>query len=176
MLERVRKTVFNSLRPKNHFLAFLLCALVLPSVAVVLLAALALVSQERAMEAAVRSYVQDLAESTAYRLGSNVRLWEFPLEYLGDAARYNIFSWGPSIPGWVAHIGADGKIITASPGAMNIAAIWHDNLPIGTATRVEDKQGAQYTLAAGARGTSSPRSPGTSFWGGSSRRGACGRS
>ena len=30
---------------------------------------------------------------------------------------------------------------------MNIAAIWHDNLPIGTATRVEDKQGAQYTLA-----------------------------
>ena len=147
MLKRVRKTVFNSLRPKNHFLAFLLCALVLPSVAVVLLAALALVSQERAMEAAVRSYVQDLAESMAYRLGSNVQLWEFPLEYLGDAARYNIFSWGPSIPGWVAHIGADGKIITASPGAMNIAAIWHDNLPIGTATRVEDKQGAQYTLA-----------------------------
>lgn len=147
MLKRVRKTVFNSLRPKNHFLAFLLCALILPSVAVILLAAFALVSQERAMEAAVRSYVQDLAESTAYRLGSNVRLWEFPLEYLGDAARYNIFSWGPSIPGWVAHIGADGKIITASPGAMNIAAIWHDNLPIGTATRVEDKQGAQYTLA-----------------------------
>ena len=147
MLERVRKIVFNSLRPKNHFLAFLLCALILPSVAVVLLAAFALVSQERAMEAAVRSYVQDLAESMAYRLGSNVQLWEFPLEYLGDAARYNIFSWGPSIPGWVAHIGADGKIITASPGAMNIAAIWHDNLPIGTATRVEDKQGAQYTLA-----------------------------
>lgn len=147
MLKRVRKTVFNSLRPKNHFLAFLLCALILPSVAVILLAAFALVSQERAMEAAVRSYVQDLAESVAYRLGANVRLWEFPLEYLGDAARYNIFSWGPSIPGWVAHIGADGKIITASPGAMNIAAIWHDNLPIGTATRVEDKQGAQYTLA-----------------------------
>ena len=147
MLKRVRKTVFNSLRPKNHFLAFLLCALILPSVAVVLLAVLALVSQERAMEAAVRSYVQDLAESMAYRLGSNVQLWEFPLEYLGDVARYNIFCWGPSIPGWVAHIGADGKIITASPGAMNIAAIWHDNLPIGTATRVEDKQGAQYTLA-----------------------------
>ena len=147
MLKRVRKTVFNSLRPKNHFLAFLLCALILPSVAVILLAAFALVSQERAMEAAVRSYVQDLAESMAYRLGSNVQLWEFPLEYLGDAARYNIFSWGPSIPGWVAHIGADGKIITASPGAMNIAAIWRDNLPIGTATRVEDKQGAQYTLA-----------------------------
>ena len=102
MLERVRKTVFNSLRPKNHFLAFLLCALILPSVAVVLLAAFALVSQERAMEAAVRSYVQDLAESTAYRLGSNVQLWEFPLEYLGDVARYNIFCWGPSIPGWVA--------------------------------------------------------------------------
>lgn len=147
MLKRVRKTVFNSLRPKNHFLAFLLCALVLPSVAVVLLAAFALVSQEKAMEAAVQSYVQDLAESVAYRLGSDTKLWELPLELLGDTTRYRIFSWGPTIPGWVAHIGADGKIIMASPGATNIAAIWHDNLPIGTATRVEDKQGAQYTLA-----------------------------
>lgn len=147
MLRRVRKTVFNSLRPKNHFLAFLLCALILPSVAVVLLAASALVSQEKAMEAAVKSYVQDLAESVAYRLSADTKIWELPLELLGDAARYRIFSWGPSIPGWVAHIGADGKIIMASPGAMNIAAIWHDGLPIGTATRVEDKQGAQYTLA-----------------------------
>lgn len=147
MLRRVRKTVFNSLRPKNHFLAFLLSALILPSVAVVLLAAFALVSQEKAMEAAVRSYVQDLAESMAYRLSSDAKLWELPPEFFGDTTRYRIFSWGPSIPGWVAHIGADGRIIMASPGAMNIAAIWHDNLPIGTATRVEDKQGAQYTLA-----------------------------
>ena len=147
MLRRVRKTVFNSLRPKNHFLAFLLCALILPSVAVVLLAASALVSQEKAMEAAVKSYVQDLAESVAYRLSADTKIWELPLELLGDAARYRIFSWGPSIPGWVAHIGADGKIIMASPGAMNIAAIWHDGLLIVTATRVEDKQGAQYTLA-----------------------------
>ena len=125
----------------------LLSALILPSVAVVLLAAFALVSQEKAMEAAVRSYVQDLAESMAYRLSSDAKLWELPPEFFGDTTRYRIFSWGPSIPGWVAHIGADGKIIMASPGAMNIAAIWHDNLPIGTATRVEDKQGAQYTLA-----------------------------
>lgn len=147
MLKRVRKNFLNSLRPKNHFFAFLLCALILPPVAVVLLAILALVSQEKAMEAAVRSYVQDLAESTAYRLSSDNELWGLPPVFFGDLMRYRIFSWGPSIPGWLAHIGADGKVIMASPGAMNIAAIWHDNLPIGTATQVEDQQGAQYTLA-----------------------------
>ena len=147
MLKRARKTVRNFMRPKSHFLAFLLCALILPPVAVVLLAVLALVSQEQAMEAAVRSYVQDLAESTAYRLSSDTTFWSIPPAFLGDLMRYRIFSWGPSIPGWVAHIGADGKVIMASPGAMSIAAIWHSDLPIGTATRVEDKQGAQYTLA-----------------------------
>ena len=149
MLTRVRKTVLNSLRslrPKNHFLAFLFCALILPPIAVVLLAVLALINQEKAMEAAVRSYVQDLAESTAFRLGLDNGLWNTPA-FFGDVTRYRVFSWGPSIPGWVAHISADGKVIMASPGATNIAAIWKDNLPIGTATRVEDKQGAQYTLA-----------------------------
>ena len=134
-------------RPKHRFLAFILCALILPSVAVVLVAVLAMISQEKAMEAAVSSYVQDLAESTAYHLNSDLRFWTLPSDLLADVARYRIFSWGPSIPGWVAHVGLDGRVIMASPGAMNIAAIWHEKLPIGTATRVTDKQGAQYTLA-----------------------------
>ena len=132
---------------KHHFLAFLLCALLLPSIAVVLVAVLGMVSQERAMEAAVRSYVQDLAENMAYHLSSDARTWSFPYSLMGDASRYPFFSWGPSIPGWVALLSLDGKVITASPGAMNIAAIWRNDLPIGTATRVTDKQGAQYTLA-----------------------------
>ena len=143
MLGRLRKAI---LRPRSHFLAFLLCALILPSVAVVLVAVAGMVSQERAMEAAVSSYVQDLAESMSYHL-SETRLGALPYDFLEEMNRYPFFSWGPSIPGWVALIGMDGKVIMASPGAQNIATIWRKDLPIGRATRVEDRQGAQYTLA-----------------------------
>ncbi|MBQ6774735.1 MAG: sensor histidine kinase [Synergistaceae bacterium] len=106
-----------------------------------------MVSQERAMEEAVSSYVQDLAESMAYHLGSdsNSEVWSFSI--LSEFNRYPFFSWGPSIPGWVALISQDGNVLIASPGAMNIAAIWRNDLPVGKAVRVEDRQGAHYTLA-----------------------------
>ncbi|MCR5346762.1 MAG: sensor histidine kinase [Fretibacterium sp.] len=145
MLSGIRGALWGSSRPKHHFLAFLICALILPSVIVFLVAVWSMVSQERAMEAAVSSYVQDLAESMAYHMSSNTRLGALP--FLSDMTGYPFFSWGPSIPGWVALISLDGRVIMASPGAMNIAAIWRKNLPIGKAARVEDKEGAQYTLA-----------------------------
>ena len=132
-------------RPKSHFLAFLLSALILPSVAVVLVAVAGMVSQERAMEEAVSSYVQDLAESMAYHLGSNSEVWSFSI--LSEFNRYPFFSWGPSIPGWVALIDNNGRVIIASPGAMNIANIWRSDLPVGQAIRINDREGEQYTLA-----------------------------
>ena len=132
-------------RPRSHFLAFLLCALIIPSVAVVLVAVGGMLSQERAMEAAVSSYVQDLAESMSYHLSSDSDVWTFSM--ISDFTRFPFFSWGPSIPGWVALIDQEGRVIIASPGAMNIAAIWRKDLPIGKAMRVEDRQGSQYTLA-----------------------------
>jgi signal transduction histidine kinase len=119
----------------------------LPPVAVLMVAAFAHFSQEKAMEAAVSSYVQDLAESMAYRLGAEVRLWDIPGAPFSAGVRYRIFSWGPSIPGWVAYINNEGKIIISSPGAINLAALWQQNLPIGSAARVNDKDGQQYTLA-----------------------------
>ncbi len=132
-------------RPRSHFLAFLLCALILPSAAVVLVAVAGMVSQERAMDDAVSSYVQDLAESMSYHLSSESESWTFSM--LSEFARYPFFSWGPSIPGWVALIDANGRVVMASPGSMNIATIWKPDLPVGQAVRVEDRQGAQYTLA-----------------------------
>jgi signal transduction histidine kinase len=119
----------------------------LPPVAVLMVAAFAHFSQEKAMEAAVSSYVQDLAESMAYRLSSEAKLWRVPGDSFSAGVRYRIFSWGPSIPGWVAYINNEGKIIISSPGAINLAAIWQQNLPIGSAARVSDKDGRQYTLA-----------------------------
>jgi signal transduction histidine kinase len=119
----------------------------LPPVAVLMAAAFAHFSQEQAMEAAMSSYVQDLAESISYRLSSDIRLWNFPSELFLPAGRYRIFSWGPSIPGWVAYINNDGKVIMSSPGASNISTIWQQALPIGSAVRVKDKEGNQYTMA-----------------------------
>ena len=132
-------------RPRSHFLAFLLCALILPSIAVVLVAVTGMLSQERAMEAAVSSYVQDLAESMSFHLSSESDTWTFQM--LSDFTNYPFFSWGPSIPGWVALIDQQGKVIISSPGAMNIATIWKPDFTVGKAIRVTDKQGAQYTLA-----------------------------
>ena len=132
-------------RPRSHFLAFLLCALILPSAAVVIVAVAGMVNQESAMEAAVSSYVQDLAESMSYHLSSDSDSWTFQM--LSDFTRYPFFSWGPSIPGWVALTDHSGKVILASPGAMNIAAIWRPDLPVGKAIKIDDKNGAHYTLA-----------------------------
>lgn len=132
-------------RPRSHFLAFLLCALMLPSIAVVIVAVIGMVNQEQAMEAAVSSYVQDLAESMSYHLASESDLWTFQM--LSDFSRFPFFSWGPSIPGWVALIDQNGKVIISSPGAMNIATIWKPDLPVGKAVRIEDRQGEEYTLA-----------------------------
>ncbi len=133
------------MRPRSHFLAFLLCALMLPSIAVVLVAVVGMASQESAMEAAVSSYVQDLAESMSYHLSSDADIWTFQI--LSDFSRFPFFSWGPSIPGWVALISQEGKVIASSPGAMNIAAIWKPDFEVGKAVKVEDRQGAQYTIA-----------------------------
>ncbi len=143
------KLIKKFLNPGHYSLAFLLCALILPSIAVVFVAFAGMINQETAMEAAVSSYVQDLAENIAYQLNADFS----PYKILGEsggfhsAENYPFFAWGPSMPGWIALIGVDGKIIAASPGAVNIAAIWRPDIPAGRAVRVEDKLGAQYTLA-----------------------------
>ena len=143
--------MFSYLRKKfagsgSHFLAFLLCALILPSAAVVFVAVAGMVNQEQAMEAAVSSYVQDLAESLSYHLGGDSDVWTFSV--LNDFTNFPFFSWGPSIPGWVALIAQDGRVIVSSPGSVNIiTSIWRNDLPLGHAVKVSDKGGAQYTLA-----------------------------
>jgi signal transduction histidine kinase len=139
----------------------LLCALLLPPVVVTMVAAFALFSQEQAMNAAIGSYVQDLAESVASRLSVETRGWPWNTPwrqnqnlwdvYLSSAMRLRnwnrIFSWGPSIPGWVAYIGDNGEVFMSSPGAEDIAELWRKDLPVGVAARVQDPEGRQYTLA-----------------------------
>ena len=128
-------------------MALLLCALMLPPVTILLVAAFAHFSQERAMELAVSSYVQNLAESTANRLSlSNVRSWDFRHSQL-SMSHYSVFSLGPSIPGWVAYINSEGQVIISSP-RTSIAMVLRERFPVGRAIRTTDDQGRQYTLAA----------------------------
>ena len=133
---------------KNNLLALLLCALMLPPVAVLLVAAFAHYSQERAMENAVSSYVQDLAESMAYRLSSNNahNLESCHLSYA--ALHCSIFSLAPPIPGWVAYVNSEGQVVMSSPGTSDIAVILQEGFPVGEADTVMYGQGRQYTVAA----------------------------
>jgi signal transduction histidine kinase len=119
----------------------------LPPIAVLMAAAFAHFSQEQAMEAAVGSYVQDLAESVAYRLTNESRVLRF--SGLGGEILlpHRIFSWGMSIPGWVAYVNEDGKVILSSPGARDITSVWRRSLPIGAAEKVRDANGGEYTVA-----------------------------
>jgi signal transduction histidine kinase len=99
------------------------------------------------MESVVKAYVLGLAESTAYRLNSGFQPWDLPGRPFSTNDRYRLFSWGPSIPGWVAHVDGEGKLLLSSPGAVDFQSLWRQNLPVGSAVRVEDAAGRRYTLA-----------------------------
>jgi signal transduction histidine kinase len=117
----------------------------LPVAAILTAATVAHFSQERAMETAVASYVQDLAESVAYRLDNAIHPWNFTGEF---QSHNRILLWGPTMPGWIAYVNNEGKIILSSPGGELIADIWRRNIPVGAAVRVRDKENHQYTMAA----------------------------
>jgi signal transduction histidine kinase len=119
----------------------------LPPIAVLLVAAFAHFRQEETMEGVVRSYVLGLAESAAYRLNSDIQPWNLPGRPFSTNDRYRFFSWGPSMPGWVAHVDTEGNVLLSSSGMGDLQSLWRQNLPIGSAVRVKDGEGRQYTLA-----------------------------
>jgi signal transduction histidine kinase len=119
----------------------------LPPVVVLLVAAFAHFRQEEVMDATVSAYVLELAEGAAYRLNSEIHLWNLPEKPFSSNDRYRLFSWGPSMPGWVARVDNEGKVLLASNGVADIQSLWRQNLPVGIAVRVKDEEGRQYTLA-----------------------------
>lgn len=135
---------------KNNLLAFLLYALVLPPIIAFSGAAFVHLNQERAMEAAVSFYAQDLAENIAYRLGTGARdpRRRYSHYFSIPASRYSIFSMGPSIPGWVAYVDPMWQTIMSSPGAGGMAEVWQDGFPVGRALSVTSSEGRKYTIAA----------------------------
>ncbi|GHS93427.1 two-component sensor histidine kinase [Synergistales bacterium] len=90
------------------------------------------------MEATVRSYVRDLADDMSFRLNVDFERYNNSDidAFLSPMSHYPVFSWGLSIPGWVAYVNKSGKVLLSSPGVHDISEIWHQNLPIGRATQV----------------------------------------
>ncbi len=119
----------------------------LPAFAVLLVSGIALMEHEKAMKSVARSYVQEMADNVASRLlGSEVRRWgrEYPPE---NVRSFRIFTWGPSVPGWVAVINSQGRILHSSPGAEKLTEIWRPDISLGNAVEIRDRRGALYTLA-----------------------------
>ncbi len=133
---------------RRHLLILLTVAILLPSCAALFVAGAGVVQHQQAMEVVARSYVQDLAENAALRL-------EMGWSPNGDAFsagenlfRLRFFSWGFSMPGWIAVLDSDGKLLVASPGAEVLAVLWRQGLPLGTAVEAQSRDGEKYTLAA----------------------------
>ena len=132
---------------RRHLLLIITFAILLPALAVLLVSGFGLMQHEWAMESVARSYVQDMAENVASRLaGAETRKWGSELTSV-EIRRFRVFTWGPSLPGWVAVESADGRILFSSPGADNLAAIWRPNIPIGQAVEIKDREGNLYTIA-----------------------------
>jgi signal transduction histidine kinase len=132
---------------RRHLLLIITFAILLPAFAVLLVSGFGLMQHEWAMESVARSYVQDLAENVASRLsGAETRRWGSELTSV-EIRRFRVFTWGPSLPGWVAVVGTDGRLLFSSPGADNLAAIWKPSIPIGRAVEIKDRDGNLYTIA-----------------------------
>src|SRR5690554_3714607 len=100
---------------RRHLLLVLVLAVTLPTMAVLIVSSFAMIHQEWAMEAVTRSYVEDLAENVASWLNLDTPMWGGD-SFASLIKKLRVFSWGPSLPGWVAVVTADGKILMASPG------------------------------------------------------------
>jgi signal transduction histidine kinase len=132
---------------RRHLLLIITFAILLPALAVLLVSGFGLMQHEWAMKSVARSYVQDMAENVASRLGGiETRKWGSELTSI-EIRRFRVFTWGPSLPGWVAVVSADGRILFSSPGADNLAAIWRPSIPIGRAVEIRDSEGNLYTIA-----------------------------
>ncbi|HCL78488.1 MAG TPA: sensor histidine kinase [Synergistaceae bacterium] len=132
---------------RRHLLTIISLAILLPAFAVLFVSGVSLMQHERAMKAVARSYVQEMADNVASRL-VDVESRRWGRDYPSIEVRnFRIFTWGPSVPGWVAVINSQGRILFSSPGVDKLAEIWQSGIPLGRAVEIKDKQGSLYTVA-----------------------------
>ncbi len=134
---------------KRRLLAVLTLAILLPSVAVLLAAGVGLFQHQKAIQSVARTYVQDLAESTASRVEMGWGLTESLLSPKPSPRSWGsrLFSGGMGIPGWIAVMDSKGRVIMSTPGAQILGELWRPQMPMGQAVEVRDNAGESFTVA-----------------------------
>lgn len=128
--------------------AIFLIAVLLPTAAVLVTAGIGIVHHDRAMKRVMASYVENLADNVASRVDLEDSKWVLPTPMVELLRQLQVFSWGPSLPGWVVVVDGDGKILLASPGAeVTFKRLWRKDVPIGRAVELMDDRGDRYTVA-----------------------------
>ncbi|MFA0887576.1 MAG: sensor histidine kinase [Synergistales bacterium] len=134
---------------RRRLLAVLTLAILLPSVSVLLAAGIGIFQHQRAIQAVARTYVQDLAESTASRVEMGWGLTESllsakpPSRFWGN----RLFSQDVGVPGWIAVLDSQGRVVMSTPGAQILSELWRPQMPIGRAVEAENRAGEAFTVA-----------------------------
>ena len=134
---------------RRRLLTVLTLAILLPSLSVLLVAGLGIFQHQKAIQAVARTYVQDLAESTASRVEMGWGLTE-SLFSASPSSRFwgnRLFSGGAGIPGWLAVLDSQGRVVMSSPGAQILSELWRPQMPIGQAMETENAKGEAFTIA-----------------------------
>ena len=142
---------------RRRLLTVLTLAILLPSLSVLLVAGLGIFQHQKAIQAVARTYVQDLAESTASRVEMGWGLTE-SLFSASPSSRFwgnRLFSGGAGIPGWLAVLDSQGRVVMSTPGAQILSELWRTQMPIGQAMETENAKGEAFTIAVYPAGSTS---------------------
>jgi len=120
---------------RRRLLAVLTFAILLPSVSVLLTAGVGIYQHQRAIQAVARTYVQDLAESTASRVEMGWGLTDsyFSAKPPSQPWGNRFFAGGVGIPGWIAVLDSHGRVVMSTPGAQILAKLWQPTFPCSVA-------------------------------------------
>lgn len=137
---------------KKHLLILLTVAILLPSFAALFVAGLGIVQHRRAMEMVAESYVEDIAQSVATQIEFD---WgsRFSMARLHTMAKFHWLAFNVSIPGWLAIIDSEGRILVSTAGAEILSSLWNREIPVETALELESPEGERFTLAVYPAGT-----------------------
>ncbi|HAA46948.1 MAG TPA: sensor histidine kinase [Synergistaceae bacterium] len=132
---------------RRHLLILLTVAILLPSFAALVIAAAGVIEHQKAMEVVAQSYVKDLAQNFADRIEAG---WETRMGFsrMERMMRFNRMSFGLSIPGWVAVVDSNGRLLFSTSGTDILTTLWQQEIPIGSAVDVKSSGGERFTLAA----------------------------
>lgn len=135
------------MRGRKHLLIILTLAVVIPPLIILVITGAGLVAHERAMREIAHSYVLDLGQSVADRLTSGRTLSR--LFMMPNMGMINPFRWGLSLPGWVAIVDEDGRVLLSSSGIdVDLPEGWRNVIPLGDAVEVKGGEGNTFTIAA----------------------------